>query len=358
MQYPFRKIAAGIVLAIAASSGSVMFDASSAHAAPVAVAPSGLIYTVVKGDSLSGIAAKLGVPMADLLALNGLTRSSVIHPGRQLQVPRGGHLPAGSPGATAVYTVVKGDSLVRISNRLGVTLTALLATNHLTKQSVIVPGMQLAVPAGGVLPAAPTGAPAAPTNTANPATGERYVVVKGDGLTRIAERLGVTLAALLAANNLQRHSVIHPGMELLVPAGGQLPSTTPTNSGTAAGSKVETVLAFARAQLGKPYRVNAAGPDAWDCSGLTLKAYAQVGVRLPHYSAAQAKLGHAVAWTTEGIRPGDLVFLETSPGSNVIGHVGIAISATQWIQAPRAGDVVRASNIPMQRIVSVRRYLP
>lgn len=358
MQYPLRKIALGI--AITASSAAIVFNAppaQAAQAAPSAVTPSGLVYTVVKGDSLSGIAAKLGVPMADLLALNGLTRSSVIHPGRQLQVPRGGHLPAGSPGAAAVYTVVKGDSLVRIANRLGVTLAALLETNHLTKQSVIVPGMQLAVPAGGVLPAATSTSPTTPTNSAAPVGGERYVVAKGDGLVRIAERLGVTLAALLAANNLQRHSVIHPGMQLVVPAGGRLPATTAANSG-AASSKVDTVLAFAQAQLGKPYRVNAAGPDAWDCSGLTLKAYAQVGVRLPHYSAAQAKLGQAVAWTTEGIRPGDLVFLETSPGSNVIGHVGIAISATQWIQAPRAGDVVRTSNIPMHRVVSVRRYVP
>ena len=355
-------IATALSVSVVTTSVAVGLDARSVVAGPSA-APSGLIYTVVKGDSLSGIAAKLGVPMADLLAVNGLKRTSVIHPGTTLQVPKGGALPAGATGSNAVYTVVKGDSLIRVANRLGVTLAQLLETNHLTKQSVIVPGRQLAVPAGGSLPtpaAQPTtNANQAPTPAATPApaapSGQRYVVRKGDGLTRIALRLGVSLTDLLRVNGMQRHSVIHPGMELQVPAGGHLPPDA--SAAPPASDKVGTVIAFARNQLGEPYRFNAAGPDSWDCSGLTLMAYAQVGVKLPHYSAAQAKLGTAVNWTRDGIQAGDLVFLETSPGSGVIGHVGLAISPTQWIQAPRAGDVVRISNIPSTRIVAVKRFV-
>lgn len=334
------------------ATGLIAHEAAAGGAAVAVVQPSGLVYTVVRGDSLSGIADKVHVRLADLLTLNQLTTSSLILPGMQLQVPAGGSLPTGAGGAqVALYTVVKGDSLLRISSRLHVTLAELLAANKLTRTSVILPGMQLVVPAGGTLPAAPsTPAPAPAVPTA------KYTVVKGDSLIRISLKLNVTLAQLLAANGLSKQSVIHAGMQLVVPAGGTLPPADATAS-PATSSRIATVLAFARAQLGEPYRFNAAGPNAWDCSGLTMVAYAQIGVALPHYSAAQALRGVAVNWRTEGIAPGDLVFLETSPGSGVIGHVGIAISATQWIQAPRVGDVVRAGAIPTTRVVAVRRYV-
>jgi cell wall-associated NlpC family hydrolase len=120
---------------------------------------------------------------------------------------------------------------------------------------------------------------------------------------------------------------------------------------------VASVLAFAQAQLGKPYKFNTAGPDTFDCSGLALAAYATVGIELPHYSGAQMAFGAAVDVTTEPIRPGDLVFLESAPGTGVINHVGIATSATTWIQAPRNGDVVRTGTIPTYRVVGVQRLI-
>ena len=74
-----------------------------------------------------------------------------------------------------------------------------------------------------------------------------------------------------------------------------------------------------------------------------------------HRSALQATFGTAVEPTA--IQAGDLVFLEASPGSGLIDHVGIAISPTQWIHAPRTGDVVRIGNIPMGRVAAVRRIV-
>ena len=342
-------------LATGLATATVSHDVATASAAPSAVAPSGLMYTVVKGDSLSGIASKVHVRLADLLALNQLTTSSLILPGMQLAVPAGGSLPGTPPAAPlAVYTVLKGDSLLRIAGRLHVTLADLLSVNKLSRTSVILPGRQLLVPPGGTLPVAPA-APAAPSAPATPPA--MYTVVKGDSLLRIAGRLKVTLAQLLAANHLTKQSVIHAGMQLVVPAGGQVPTTASAAATSTTNARIATVLAFARAQLGEPYRFNAAGPNAWDCSGLTLAAYATIGVALPHYSGAQARLGAAVNWTRQPILPGDLIFLETYSGSGVIGHVGIATSATEWIQAPRTGDVVRAGAIPTTRIVAVRRYV-
>ena len=63
------------------------------------------------------------------------------------------------------------------------------------------------------------------------------------------------------------------------------------------------VIEFALAQQGKPYAFATAGPDTYDCSGLTRRAYAEIGISLIHQSAAQAQQGRAVAFTTEPICP-------------------------------------------------------
>ena len=168
------------------------------------------------------------------------------------------------------------------------------------------------------------------------------------------------LSALLAANKLTVNSLIYPGMLLNVPAGGKLPAVAATNAAAGTSttdSRIAKVLAFAQAQLGEPYKFNAAGPDSWDCSGLTMAAYAEIGISLPHYSGAQVEYGTAVDRATQAIKAGDLIFLESSVGSGVINHVGIAINSTQWIQAPRSGDVVRVGSIPSTRVIAIRRLV-
>jgi len=350
---------ASVVLTVTAGGALLADPAHAGGNGSAATAP--VTYTVVAGDYLGGIAVKLSVKLSDLLATNKLTTGSLIYPGMKLIVPAGGHLPA-TPApaqnpAPLRYTVVAGDYLGGIAGKLGVTLTNLLTTNKLTAGSLIYPGMKLTVPTGGHLPA-----PAAPAPTPAPAPSAlQYTVVSGDYLGGIAGKLGVTLTNLLTTNKLTAGSLIYPGMKLTVPTGGHLPVPVTSgggNSGSpATNDRITTVLNFVRAQLGDPYKFNAAGPDEWDCSGLTMAAYAQIGISLPHYSGAQAMRGTAVNWTTEAIKPGDLVFLESYPGSGVINHVGIATSATQWIQAPRTGDVVRTGTIPTYRLVSVRRLV-
>jgi cell wall-associated NlpC family hydrolase len=89
---------------------------------------------------------------------------------------------------------------------------------------------------------------------------------------------------------------------------------------------VRRVLAFAEAQVGKPYVFGAAGPGAYDCSGLTMAAWARAGVGLPHSAADQFNYGRHVAFSQ--LRPGDLIFLY-SPISHVEIYVGndLAVSA-------------------------------
>lgn len=350
-----RRAIAAILLS---ATVGVALGTDPAQAAPrTPAAPAApATYTVKDGDYLLGIAAKLKVKLSDLLAANKLTPTSLIYAGMKLVVPAGGVAPAAAPAAApATYTVKAGDHLTGIAGKLGVKLSALLTANGLTTSSLILPGQKLAVPAGGVVPAATPAAPA-PTQLV-------YVVRSGDYLSGIAPKLKVKLADLLSVNKLTIDSMIFPGMKLKVPAGGSLPAASAPNSGsgaapgTSTSSKVNSVIAFASAQLGEPYQFAAAGPDRWDCSGLTKAAFAEIGIALPHYSGAQAYYGTAIDWRNSPINPGDLVFLESYVGSGVINHVGIALSATTWIQAPRSGDVVRIGNIPSVRVVAVRRLV-
>lgn len=370
-----RVVVAGLV-----TLGVVTVAAADpALAAPPVASPTvSSTYTVVKNDSLIGIAMKLDVKVKDLLTVNNLRLDSLIWPGMSLVVPTGGTTvaaPAAAPAASApalTYTVVSGDYLSGIATKLGVKLKDLLTSNNLSLNSLILPGRQLVVPAGGTLPApsSPAAAPAAAA-VAAPAGPQQYTVVSGDSLFVVANRMGVKLSSLLSTNKLSVTSLILPGMKLTVPAGGSLPvapaAVAPAAAAgaaaqggpvpTAVSGKLATVLAFANAQLGRPYKFNTAGPDSYDCSGLTLAAYATIGISLPHYSGAQMAFGTAVDWTTSPIQPGDLVFLESAPGSGVISHVGIATGPTTWIQAPRAGDVVRTGTIPTYRVVGVQRLV-
>jgi cell wall-associated NlpC family hydrolase len=94
----------------------------------------------------------------------------------------------------------------------------------------------------------------------------------------------------------------------------------------------------ARAQQGKPYVWAGAGPNSYDCSGLTRFAYAAAGISLPHSSRLQSGIGTPVA--RANLQPGDLVFFY-SP----VGHVGIYIGNGLMVHAPTSGSVVKIVNI-------------
>jgi len=110
------------------------------------------------------------------------------------------------------------------------------------------------------------------------------------------------------------------------------PSDVPV-SGRAAAA-----VHFALAQVGKAYVYGAAGPNAYDCSGLTMRSWAQAGVGLPHSSSAQFGSGPHVS--TADLRPGDLVFYY-SP----ISHVGIYIGNGLIVHAANPGAGVRVAGL-------------
>jgi cell wall-associated NlpC family hydrolase len=100
----------------------------------------------------------------------------------------------------------------------------------------------------------------------------------------------------------------------------------------------DKAVAFARAQVGKPYVWGATGPDSYDCSGLTQAAWKAAGVSLPRTTWDQAEAGTTVPLS--GIKPGDLVFFYDD-----ISHVGLYIGDGMMIHAPKPGAYVREESI-------------
>ena len=95
---------------------------------------------------------------------------------------------------------------------------------------------------------------------------------------------------------------------------------------------------WAERQLGRPYRWGAAGPYAFDCSGLVMWAYRHVGVSLPHHAASQ--IGHGSRVSRGNLQPGDLVFF-----GYPIHHVGMYVGGGDFIEAPYTGANVRISSL-------------
>ncbi|SDN81799.1 Cell wall-associated hydrolase, NlpC family [Klenkia soli] len=124
-------------------------------------------------------------------------------------------------------------------------------------------------------------------------------------------------------------------------AAAAAPAAAPTEAAAAA-------VATALEQVGKPYVVGAAGPDGFDCSGLTQFAYAAAGVSLPHSSRAQSGLGVPVS--RADLQPGDLVFFY-SP----VSHVGMYIGNGQMVHASVSGRPVAVTSVDQRGYVGARR---
>ena len=142
-----------------------------------------------------------------------------------------------------------------------------------------------------------------------------------------------------AAAQVDRASRSEPRAAPPAPAA---PVSVPASGGAA------TAVAAARSKLGDPYVWAASGPNSFDCSGLTMWAWAQAGVSLPHSSSMQYSSGSRVS--VSSLQPGDLVFY-----GSPIHHVAIYVGGGQVIHAPQTGDVVRYASVDMMAIAGAVR---
>jgi NlpC/P60 family len=114
----------------------------------------------------------------------------------------------------------------------------------------------------------------------------------------------------------------------------------------ASGNQADQALAFARAQIGKPYVFGATGPNSYDCSGLVYAAYKSVGITLGRTTYQQVLNGTAVSRTE--LKIGDLVFPDA-------GHVQIYSGGGNIVESPHTGANVR--EVPMWGFWKARRII-
>ncbi|KRF41098.1 lytic transglycosylase domain-containing protein [Terrabacter sp. Soil810] len=236
-----------------------------AHAAvaPVAATPWTTV-TVRPGDTLWHLALAHHTTIRAIVEKNRLTAGgSVIHPGQKLLVPgRPSSTPTrsatstpaqarpASTTATVIHVVRSGETMSGIATRYGVSLTKLLAANRLANAGLIFVGQRISVPA---TPAPPTPAHSTPATPGG--VGSIYVVKAGDSMSVIAQRHGVSLTKLLAANKLADASRIYVGQKIVIPGtvSAPAPATPAPAPAPAPGyqypSKTAQAVAASKAKL-------------------------------------------------------------------------------------------------------------
>jgi peptidoglycan DL-endopeptidase CwlO len=152
----------------------------------------------------------------------------------------------------------------------------------------------------------------------------------GERKARLAREARRRAAAARAAAAAQQPTTPSPAPAPVAP-----PSGAPAPPANSVGAQA---VQIAMGELGVPYVWGGASPSGFDCSGLTMWVYAQLGIHLDHYTGSQWMAGPHVPY--DQLAPGDLVFFEPD-----IGHVGIYIGNGEFIHAPHTGTVVQISSL-------------
>ena len=257
------------LMATAATLASVLVGGSML-AAPARA--SGPTVTVRQGDTLSAIAARYGISIDRLVAINRLADPNLVLPGQQIQLPA---VPAPVPATITVWYVVRpGDHLTGIAARHGTTIAAIVAANRLASANLIFAGQVLKVPVRDTAAEGSAEATAAASAGSRGATSRtiRHAVRPGETLTGIAGHYHKTVAALVALNHLADPGRILAGQVILV----AVPSSPAADWSThrfpgsvraqmAARSSVQDAIVVEARRAGVPVRLALA--VAWQESG-------------------------------------------------------------------------------------------
>ena len=164
----------------------------------------------------------------------------------------------------------------------------------------------------------------------------RERIAREEAAQRRAQQLAAQQAA--AQRQAQTQAQTPSQTQSAAPSTELLPSPTPSAPQPAApGGGHPEAATIATRYLGVPYVWGGASPSGFDCSGLVMYVYAQLGISLPHYTVSQWNATTPISMSQ--IEPGDLLFFDH------LGHVGIYIGGGQFIHAPHTGTVVQISSL-------------
>ncbi|MBB5181332.1 peptidoglycan endopeptidase LytE [Planomicrobium koreense] len=308
-------------------------------------------YIVKSGDTLSRIATLHKTKVSDIQKLNGLT-THLIFPGQKLKVA-GAAATSAKPAAPALaiapapvassstYKVVKGDTLSGIASRHKVSVAQLKSWNSLSSNTIrIGQVLKLQTAAAAVKPTPSAPAVSAPVAAPSASAGT-YTVVKGDTLTGIAIRHGISVTQIMNWNSLTS-STIRVGQKLKVqntvvatqPTPKPVSNPAPAPSGTAGN-----LISIATSQLGTPYVWGGAAVGGFDCSGYIYYVFNQAGIKIPRTNTTGYD---ARSYDVSNPQVGDLVFFANTykPG---ISHMGIYLGNNNFIHA--GGDRVQITSL-------------
>ncbi len=191
-------------------------------------------HVVQRGDTLSGLAARYGTSMAELRQLNSMSKTAALQAGRKLKLPGDAASPAvpavqpapvsqptSAPQPTSrpsYHVVQRGDTLSGLAARYGTSMAELRQLNTMSKTATLQAGRKLKLPGDAASPSVPAVQPAPvsqPTSAPQPTSRPSYhVVQRGDTLSGLAARYGISMTELRRLNTMSKTAVLRVGVKL------------------------------------------------------------------------------------------------------------------------------------------------
>lgn len=318
-------------------------SSNSASSTQTSKKSSGSTYIVKSGDTLSGIAAKHNISLANLMKWNNLD-TTLIFPGNELVVKKSSSSSSSSSSNSSssstsmqTYKVKAGDTLSGIGAKYGVSVSNLKKWNNLSSDLIFV-GQVLRVGNKG---SSSNRSSNSSSNNSSSNKSSTYVVKSGDSLSKIAAKYKVTVSQLKSWNNL-KSDTIYIGQTLKL-NGSSSSSSSSNNKNEAAPAdvsyNVDKLIKVAESMMGVKYVWGGQTPAGFDCSGFIHFAYNEAGMK----SSRTSTDGYFNrSYYVDTPKVGDLVFFKNTYRSG-ISHMGIYVGNNQFIHAGTSTGVTKTS---------------
>ncbi|MEC5423415.1 LysM peptidoglycan-binding domain-containing protein [Virgibacillus sp. C22-A2] len=327
---------------------SVTASAAIASAIFVADETEAASYKVQSGDSLWSIAQKFNTSVSQLRTINSISGdiifpNQVIETDKGQTQSTTTTQSNNQTTTSTTYTVKGGDTLSGIASKHNISLANLMKWNNLNT-TLIYPGNVFTVSASGSSSSTGSSSSSSSSSSSNTSSSNQqvgstsvYVVKSGDSLSRIASQQGVTVANLKSWNNL-RSDLILIGQKLNI---GGTASTSSSSSSSSASEKptasvsynVNKLISTAKSVNGTRYVWGGSTPGGFDCSGFIHYAYKQAGMNISRLSSEGY---YNRSFYVSKPQVGDLVFFSGTYKAG-ISHMGIYLGNNEFIHASSSG---------------------